>query len=140
MIASQLSALIQLAKIDNQLDDTELRRILNIGKANGLEDKDILHIIDNPNSNFTPEYMSDDERFECLYMVIQLMKVDGQVFKSEIEFCTRLAKRLGYKKDVVKLMSGMIYSDPKITADRGFLKKQSQRYLNKKRSLISIAS
>ncbi|MGB3180922.1 MAG: TerB family tellurite resistance protein [Cyclobacteriaceae bacterium] len=139
MIASQLSALIQLAKIDNQLDDAELNRILSIGKANGMEEKEILHIIDNPQNNFTPAYMSNDERFECLYMVIQLMKVDGQVFKSEIAFCTRLARTLGYKKDVVKLMSGMIYSDPKITADRALLKKQAQRYLNKKNSLVSVA-
>ncbi|MFA0964177.1 TerB family tellurite resistance protein [Roseivirga sp. BDSF3-8] len=139
MITTQLSALIQLAKVDNQLDDSELRRIMNIGKANGMAEQDVLHVIDHPESNFTPEYMTDDQRFECLYMVIQLMKVDGQVFKSEIEFCVSLAKKLGYKKDVVKVMSGMIYSDPKITTDRAFMKKRAQRYLDKRRSLISAA-
>jgi hypothetical protein len=61
-------------------------------------------------------------------MVIQLMKIDGQVFKSEIVFCEKIAEKLGYKKGVVAELSKNIYSDPSITADRDLLRSNAARY------------
>ena len=72
--------------------------------------------------------LSDDERFEYLYMVIQLMKVDGQVFKSEIVFCEEIAEKLGFKKKVVSELSKNIYSDPSITADREMLRNKASKF------------
>ena len=74
------------------------------------------------------EMLTEDERFEYLYMVIQLMKIDGQVFKSEIVFCEEIAEKLGYKKKVVSELSKNIYSDPSITADREMLKEKAAKY------------
>jgi len=31
--------------------------------------------------------LSDDEKFEYLYNIVQLMKIDSQVYLSEINFC-----------------------------------------------------
>jgi hypothetical protein len=58
-----------------------------------------------------------------------MMKVDGQVFKSEISFCQDIAERLGYKKGVIAELSSKIFSDPSITSDRDHLKKKTQKYL-----------
>jgi hypothetical protein len=58
-----------------------------------------------------------------------MMKVDGQIFKSEIEYCKSLAEKLGFKKGVVAELSSRIYSDPVITADRDELKKSAYKYL-----------
>ena len=57
------------------------------------------------------------------------MKIDGQVFKSEIVFCERIAEKLGYRKKVVGELSTHIYSDPNITADRDDLKSKAQKFL-----------
>ena len=57
------------------------------------------------------------------------MKADGQVFKSEIDFCERIAEELGYKKAVIGELSSKIYSDPAITTDRERLKQRAQKYL-----------
>ena len=57
------------------------------------------------------------------------MKIDGQVFKSEIVFCEEIAEKLGYKKKVVGELSSRIYSDPSITANREDLKKMALKYL-----------
>ena len=62
-------------------------------------------------------------------MVVQMMKIDGQVYKSEIEFCKDLAGKLGFKKSVIGELSSRIYSDPTITADRDVLKKLAMKYL-----------
>ena len=129
LIEKQLSVLIQLAKIDNELAEKELKLIEQIGRANGLSDEEIVELINKPLDDGGMETLSDDEKFEYLYNVIQLMKIDRQVFKSEIVFCQKLATKLGFKEGVVAALSTKIYSDPTITANREELKKQALRYL-----------
>ena len=55
--------------------------------------------------------------------VIQLMKIDRKVHNSEIEFCEKIAMKLGYKPGVVADLSAYIYSDPSMTTDRKHLRK-----------------
>ena len=57
------------------------------------------------------------------------MKMDGQVFRSEVVFCEHIAEKLGYKKAVVAEMSQHVYSDPSITSDRAMLKKKAEKFL-----------
>jgi phage I-like protein len=73
--------------------------------------------------------LTEDQKFENLYHLIQLMKSDGQVFKSEINFCEQVAEKLGYKKGVVAELSSRIYSDPSITADRKLLMDRAHKFL-----------
>lgn len=128
MIKTQLSALIQLARADGELSEKELSLIMHLGAAAGLQEREIIDILDHPGENFNPDFLSEDERFECLYLVIQLMKIDKQVFKAEIAFCQKLAIRLGYREEVVAIMSSGIYSDPAITSDREHLRRQANKY------------
>lgn len=129
MIKKQLSVLIRLATIDNDLDNRELELITKIGKVNGLSDEEIHNLIGDPDELSNADTLSDDEKFEYLYNVVQLMKIDRQVFKTEIVFCQRLASKLGYKEGVIAKLSQRIYSDPNITADREDLKREAQKYL-----------
>lgn len=124
----ELSLMIQLAITDNELAEKEERLIFNLGKLHGISEDEIRDLIKNPAPIGPIEALSDDEKFQYLYMVIQLMKVDGQIFKSEIEYCKSLAEKLGFKKGVVAELSSRIYSDPAITADRDELKKSALKY------------
>lgn len=129
MIKKQLSELIRLATIDNNLDARELELITKIGTVNGLNEDEIHDLIGKPHPLENVDTLTDDEKFEYLYHVVQLMKVDRQVFKSEIVFCQRLASKLGYKEGVIAKLSQRIYSDPTITADRDDLKREAQKFL-----------
>jgi uncharacterized membrane protein YebE (DUF533 family) len=128
MILRQLNILIQLATIDGTLATKERKLIEHIAKVNNVDDDQIKELLNKPESIPDLQVLSDDERFEYLYMVIQLMKVDGQVFKSEIVFCEELAEKLGYKKKVVSELSKNIYSDPSITADRDMLRETASKF------------
>ena len=128
MILRQLNILIQLATIDGTLATKERKLIEHIAKVNNVSDDQIKELLNKPESIPDLQVLSDDERFEYLYMVIQLMKVDGQVFKSEIVFCEELAEKLGYKKKVVSELSKNIYSDPSITADRDMLRETASKF------------
>lgn len=121
--------MIQLAITDNQLAEKEEKLIFHLGDLHGIPEDEIRDLIKNPVPIGPVEALSDDEKFQYLYLVIQMMKVDGQVFKSEIEYCKSLADKLGFKKGVVAELSSRIYSDPSITADRDDLKKSAFKYL-----------
>jgi len=129
MIKEQLNILINLAASDMTVGEKEAKILHIIGKANGLAKEEVDSMMKSPQpigdlSNFT-----EDQKFENLYHLIQLMKADGQVFKSEIAFCEQMAEKLGYKKGVVSELSSRIYSDPTITSDRNMLIERARKFL-----------
>lgn len=128
MLKEQLKILIKLATIDNELADKEANLIEKIGKANGVSEDEIYQMIKNPEPIKNLDSLSEDQRFEYLYNIIQLMKIDGKVYKSEIVFCQEIAQKLGYKKKSVAELSKSIYSDPSITSDREELKTRLRKY------------
>lgn len=130
MITRQLNILIQLATIDGTLANKERKLIEHIANVNNIDKNQIKELLNNPEPITDLQYLSEDERFEYVYMVIQLMKVDGQVFKSEIVFCEEIAEKLGYNKKVVAELSKNIYSDPSITADREMLREKVAKFRN----------
>ncbi len=129
MIKEQLNMLINLAASDNTVAEKEAKVIHMIGKANGFSKEEIDEMMKKPNPIGDLSSLSEDQKFENLYHLIQLMKSDGQVFKSEIHFCEQVAERLGYKKGVVRELSARIYSDPTITSDRKMLVDRAHKFL-----------
>lgn len=130
MRKAQLSMLVQLATIDNELAGKESKWLQTIGIGMGMEEKEIEEVFRKPEARFGSfTHLSSEERFEYLYNLIQLMKIDGKVFFSEIDFCKRAAEKLGYQSSVVKALSGSIFGDPSITADRVQLMKKAQKFL-----------
>lgn len=130
MRRNQLNMLVQLATIDNELAGSESQWLQKIGLGLGLQENEIKEIFRKPQpiaKSF--KHLSNEERFEYLYNLIQLMKIDGKVFLSEIDFCKKAAEKLGFQAGVVKDLSGSIFADPTITADRKMLLKRAQKYL-----------
>lgn len=126
---AELNILINLAASDSRIEERELKLIHMVGKANGLSKDEIDELIKNPQPIGTISALTSDEKFEHLYYLIQMMKMDGQVFKSEITFCEQIAEKMGYKKGVVSELSQHIYSDPSITADRDMLRKKAEKFI-----------
>jgi uncharacterized tellurite resistance protein B-like protein len=129
MFRKQLNTMVQLGSVDGLMSEKEVRIVRLLGKVNGLSEEEIDDVINNPQPKEDIHLLSDDQKFEYIYSLVQLMKADGQVFKSEIAFCENVARELGYKKSVIGEISSRIYSDPAITADREKLKEKAQKYL-----------
>jgi uncharacterized tellurite resistance protein B-like protein len=129
MVKEQLNILINLAASDQNVAEKEAKTIHMIGKANGISKEVIDEMLKNPMPIGDLSAFTEDQKFENLYHLIQLMKSDGQVFKSEINFCEEIAEKLGYKKGVVGELSSRIYSDPSITADRNMLMNRAHKFL-----------
>lgn len=129
-IKSQLSVLIQLANVDGEFAGEEKMMIMMIGKANGMSEEEIMSIVANPVPLPDRSTMTEEDRFEYLYNIVQLMKIDSQVYLSEIKYCEELAEKLGYKRSVISALSSRIFSDPSITSNREALKKAVKKYIS----------
>ena len=128
-VKQKINVLAQLAYSDKEIAERERRLIHQIGVANGMTKDEVDEILHDPQPMGDPGTMSDDQKFEYLYNIVQLMKIDGEVYKSEIVFCQEMAERLGYKKKVISTLSAYIYSDPSITTDRDRLKAKVQKFM-----------
>jgi len=133
-IRNHLKALVQLSMIDNDFGEPEKTYVYTIGKANKVPETEIDSIVkevleSKENEAVTYEGLMTEERFDYLYDVVQLMKIDGEVFLTEIRYCEDIADKLGYERKVVKKMAARIYSDPTITGDRESLMKEANKYL-----------
>lgn len=135
-IKNHLKALIQLSVIDRDFCEPEKTYVYTIGKANRVPEREIDELVEEilntkENSQVNFQGLLSEERFDYLYDVIQLMKIDGEVFLTEIRYCEEVAEKLGYDKKVVKTMSSKIYGDPSITGDRESLMKEASKYLKR---------
>ena len=128
-IEEQLSILVHLSMADKFIAKEESGMIHKIGENSGLSHEQVEVIIDNPKPIPILKDLPSDEKYNYLFNVIQLMKVDGKIHQSEIQFCERLAMALGYKPGVVAELSAYIYSDPNINTRQSFLRSIADQHL-----------
>jgi len=129
-VRKHLSALIGLALVDHDFSDNERHLILSIGKAHKISEREIEELILRPEL-VEMGSLNDDQKFELLYDLVLLMKVDREVYYSEINYCQNIATKIGFDKSVIAELSSKIYSDPAITADKSQLR---QKVLSFKKS------
>lgn len=126
----QLHALVQLAKVDGVVVQDEIDLIKKIGTEHGLTSEEITASFDDPDEELRDlAHLSDDEKYEFIYHLVQLMKIDGRIYKEEINFCSQIAGKLGYDEAVLLELMLKIYSDPDITTDMASLKNTIQKFL-----------
>ena len=128
-IKEQLSLLVHLSRADNFIAEPELKMIHHIGHLNGLSTEEVERVIDKPLPIPELNHLYPESKFECLFNVVQLMKVDGEVFESEVKFCEKIASKLGYKPSVVADLSAYVYSDPSINTSKKFLRNVVEQHL-----------
>ena len=129
MTRTHLNLLVQLAKVDGVVVQDEIDLIKQIGEANGMSSSDISACFEDPNLVEDLSKLSGDEKYEYIYNIVQLMKIDGRLYKEEIRFCAKMASKLGYSEDVLLELMLKIYSDPDISTDKASLKSTIQQYL-----------
>ena len=131
---AHLRGLVRLALSDQKFSDIEKSLIFSIGKAHRLKEEEIEALIGEElnQGDATIEFqaLTFDEKFEYLYDIIQLMKIDNEVYLSEIRFCEQIAEKLDFNKKVVKKIASRIYGDPSVTANRELLMREARKFAN----------
>ena len=98
---SQLKLLVNLALIDDVVAEKEKKYITNIGLANGLSVQDVEYLINQKHEVIVPSGLADDRKFDYLFSLVQLMKIDERLYKEEIKYCSQVAAKLGYQQEVM---------------------------------------
>jgi hypothetical protein len=96
---AHLRNLITLANSDGELSNTEIEVIYQIGLARGLKDFEIADLIHENTVQTEVELPANDqERFDQIFEIVQVMLADGKVTDEEIDFCISYAEKIGFSK------------------------------------------
>lgn len=130
MALAQLKLLINLARIDGAVAEKERKYISNIGLANGIPMQDITPLFDQDHELIIPSDLNQDQRFEYIFSLIQLMKIDERLYQEEIRYCSKVAAKLGYDEAV--MFELMLHVREVMEANElDALKKLTEKYLSK---------
>ncbi|MFN8438151.1 MAG: hypothetical protein U0V72_10995 [Cytophagales bacterium] len=120
--------LVNLAYQDGHLDKSEIVFLCTIGEKLGLGTSEIGEYLQNRIPFLITQVpLTDTAKFEQLFDIVNLAMVDDHLEENEIEFCTRFAKRLGYKEDIVGELVRLMYDD----IENGIAKQLIQEDINR---------
>jgi hypothetical protein len=128
---SQMKLLINMARIDGNVGEREKNYIINIGRAHGIYPDQINSLFNQQHDLIIPKNTSADQRFDYLISVVQLMKIDERMYKEEIIFCSEIANKLGYDKQVMFDLMLNVKSGEMSNDEKASLRKMTEKYLKK---------
>ena len=128
-VKNHIQNLAALAKADGPLDDREMSFIVAVGKKNGIRADQIRSIVASSSLNRVVVPSNDSERFDQIFDMVDMMLADGIVDDSEMDFCTIMAEKLGFRKDVVSVLVKKISQGVKDGMEREVVKTDTQTLL-----------
>jgi hypothetical protein len=128
---NQMKLLISLAQIDGTVAPRERNYIINIGRANNFFPDQIVPLFDQRHNLIIPEDLTDDQRFDYLFSLVQLMKIDERMYREEIMFCSKIASSLGYDQQVMFELLLHVKAVAMTEEEMAELKKLVQKYLKR---------
>lgn len=128
---SRMKLLINLAKVDGQVADKEKNYLINIGRANGIYPDEIYPLFTQSHDVLVPGNMTDDQKFDLMFSLVQLMKLDERMYREEISFCGQVAAKLGYNKQVMFELLSQVRSAGMEAAELESLRQMTHNFLKR---------
>ena len=129
-VKSHLLNLGALAKIDGHVDESELNFIVAVGRKHGIKADDVRTLVQNATREHLVIPDNDDDRFDQLFDLVDMMLADGIMDDAEMDFCTEMAQRLGFRKAVVGLLVRKISMGVKDGLTREQIRHDSHAFLH----------
>lgn len=101
MALEQLKLLVNLARIDGDVTERERKYIANIGAANAVAPGEVNALFEQEHEELIPADLTPEQKFNYIFSLVQLMKIDERLYKDEIQYCSKIASRLGYEEPVL---------------------------------------
>ncbi|MEM7550966.1 MAG: hypothetical protein AAF363_14880 [Bacteroidota bacterium] len=109
---NHIDLLIQLAKVDQNLCEKERKVINRIAVANNFPQSEVELMIENPRPMFSLGALSINKKLDYIISLVELMLADEKILQSEMLFCTDIAIKLGFKKDVIDYLKTNVEFTP----------------------------
>ena len=124
-----IRTLLHLAQSDGNVSGSELALIYKIAIEKSLPMFEVEQLIQDPPKELQElNELSEEERFEYLYTMVLMIKMDGKLDHRETELCYHYAESLGYQQDVISELLSLIESDQYLSADKGALRTEVQKF------------
>jgi uncharacterized tellurite resistance protein B-like protein len=127
---SHLKNLINLAKADGVITDSEKEYIYKVGEKHGLKSSELDSMIMETSPVEVKIPSNDSERFDQIFDLVQMMLADGSIDDSEMDFCIVMAEKLGFRKAIVGILVRKISIGLSTGLDKDAIKKESESFLN----------
>lgn len=127
---SQLKLLINLAQIDGEVGEKERNYIFNIGRANGLAEIVVEPLFGTSHALIVPDNLNNAQKFDYIFSLVQLMKIDERLYQDEIRYCSKVAARLGYDEAVMFDLMLHVRAVMEVN-ELDALKKLTEKYLSR---------
>lgn len=127
----QLKHLVNLARADGEVAEKERQYIINIGQANHMLVAEILPLFSSDDPLMILENLTEEQKFNYLFPLVQLMKIDEKIYRNEIRYCAQVAARLGYREEVLFELMLKVKSTAMEKDEMDSLKKLTATYLHR---------
>jgi uncharacterized HAD superfamily protein len=124
----QINILIRLAMADKKVTKEERKMIFDLATEKNFPKETVDYLFQQQEPIGTLGALSQNQKFEYLYNSICLMKVDRKITQSELVFCEDIAMRMGFRKDVVRMLSDQVEIERTDSTDFESLKSQVYAY------------
>lgn len=125
---TQIKALVNLSAADGTLAEKEKNFIMNIGKAHDIRETDLEELLRQKHDVIIPEDLSEEHRFDFIFSLIQLMKIDERMYKEELSFCAQIVEKLGYDKQVMFDLLLHVHSGEMPEDEKSWVRDLTRRY------------
>lgn len=96
---SHMKNLIEMAMVDGHFDKSEKSLLESIAKKYGISDAQLQAIHDDPTAIEFEVPKNEDQKFEQLFDLVNMMVADDYTDREEIKLCGVFARKFGYKEE-----------------------------------------
>lgn len=122
-------ALVGIAQADGEFDSSEKDFIRHLADLQGLTMTELKEQLQSgAKTGDLIKTLSFDDKVDILIFTVKLMKIDGKVLLSEIKFCEKVAKTLGFEDGSIGFLSGIIEGNPDIAPNLGRITHRMKKY------------
>ena len=121
---NHLKNLVSLAKLDGKVTSEEFQFLIKVGEKNAVSKADLEKMLSKSGSITVKKPENDDERFEVIYELIEMVLADHVMDENELDFVIELAHKLGFRPAICGLLTRKIALD--------IIQKQSKEVIKEK--------
>jgi uncharacterized tellurite resistance protein B-like protein len=129
IVLEQLKLLVNLARIDGDMSAAERNHIISIGKAHGFPESSVETLFYSSHETIIAKDLTPDQKFNYIFNLVQLMKLDERLYEEEIKFCANTASKLGFKPEVMFELMLKTKSTEMTPEEKAVLQKLTAQYL-----------
>lgn len=126
---SHIMNLVHLAKADGKISKSESGLLVKIGERNGVSADEVFEMVDSSDDFFYKKPENDEQRFDQLYDLVEMMRIDGEVSPKEVEYTIEIAEKMGIRKAVAWILVQALVEGQAIGKSKKSLKRNASEYL-----------